>query len=454
MKKISIIGSGIAGYTAAIEASKQGYEVYLIEKDKLGGTCLNYGCIPTKALITSAEVYNKIKSSQEFGIEVNHSQIDLRKIMERKNRIIKTLKEGLEKKIKSQKIQIIYGEAQIIKEKEIKILSKNGPPLHLKTDYIILATGSKPKPLSNINFDKDFILSSDDLLNIEEIPESVAIIGGGVIGCEFAYILNAFGCKVIILEAQDRLLPLPSIDRDISNALMREMKKKKVQVKLKSRIVDVERIKGNKIKIHYLSNRKEESLICDKVVISIGREPIKIQSWVNLDLDDKGWIKVNEYFKTSIEGIYAIGDAIGPVKPMVAHVAMHEGRVCISNISGNLKKVNYSLVPSVVYTRPEIGAVGFTEEQVKKEKIDYGVKQALFRTLGKAQAAGSLAGEIKVIYEKGSQKILGVHLIGENASELIGMGYLLLEKGGTLSEVKEFILPHPSFTEIFQEIFA
>lgn len=452
MKKIIVIGGGPGGYVAAIKAAQLGAKVYLIEKDKVGGTCLNYGCIPTKSLVQSASLLNKMKRSQEFGIELKDVSFSLSKIMERKDRVVSTLRKGIEALIKKNKIELILGEAKVKDENSVDVICDD----NIKTiqgDYLIIATGSAPKKIRGMEFDGQSILSSTHVLSLRDIPDSVVIVGGGVIGCEFAYVLNSFGCKVTIIEAMSRLLPIPAIDTDISISLHREMKKKKINFLLDTFVTDIKKSQNGELEISYRKKDKnsQEIIKCNKVLISIGREPTYTHV-SGLDLTNDHWIKVDDNLKTNIDNIYAIGDCLGPSRPMLAHVASYEADIAVSNIFGANKKVDYNVVPSVVYIEPEIASVGLGEEEAKKRGLEVDISKILLRAIGRAHTNGEISGEAKIVFEKQTKKIVGMHMIGEHASELIATACVLIKQGATLKDLKNTIFAHPTLSEIYHEL--
>ncbi len=453
MKKVVVIGAGPGGYVAAIRAAQLGAEVYLVERDRVGGTCLNHGCIPTKSFITSADVYNNIKRGRDFGIEVEGFKIVFNQVVARKNKIVTTLRKGIETLVSKNKIKLINGLAKI-KDRDTVLVLKDDGEISLHPDYVIIATGSVPRSLEGMEFDGNYFLSSNELLNLKEIPESIAIIGGGVIGCEFAYILNSFGCKVYIIEAMDRLLPIDGIDRSCSLLLQREMKKKKINIILNSIVHSVTKDEGGILKIKYKNKdtSNEGSVLCEKVAVCVGRSPSEFELISDVEKDERGWIKVDDTFKTSVENIYAIGDCLGPTRPMLAHVASHEAMCCVSNIFGDMREMNYLSVPSVIYTKPEIGCVGLSEDMAKDRGIDFDVSTIMFRSLGRAHAASDITGETKIVFDRKNKKILGIHIIGAYASELISTGCVLLNKGASIDDLEKTVFAHPTFSEIYHEM--
>ncbi len=452
---IVIIGGGVGGYTAAIKASQGGAKVVIVEERELGGTCLNRGCIPTKTLVASASLLRKIKEAKNFGIEVGEARPNMMKILQRKEKVVSILRRGVESLMKKNKIEVVQGRARICEPGRVEIEGR-GKNIYITCKHIIVATGSQEKTLFDLEFDGNRILSSTHLLNLSSIPHSMIIIGGGVIGCEFAYILTALGCKVKIIEALDRLLPIDSVDKMCSNLLLREFKKEKIDIYLKARVEEIN-LKEEKVEVSFSQqNQKSPSKIeAEKVAICVGRSPImekeEIES-LSLETYGGGWLEVDKNFQTSIDGIYAIGDCLGPKRPMLAHVASHEASAVISTLLGEPREMDYSLVPSVIYTEPEIGCVGLTEEGAKDRGISYDVSSVLFRGIGRSHTTGEISGEAKLIFDTQDKKVLGIQIIGAHASELVATGTVLLQKGATLEDIEKTIFAHPTLSEIFHEI--
>jgi len=463
-RKISIIGSGPGGYIAAIRASQLGGEVTIIEQDKVGGTCLNCGCIPSKVMIKTAGMLENFRRAEEFGIHsVGPVTTDLLKLMDRKEKVIKSQAEGIRKLLKKNKIHYLKGNGFIKEPGLATVKQEDGKTIEIPYNSLILATGSNPVSLSSIPFDGDRIISSNEALNLREIPESILIVGGGVIGCEFAFVLNALGSKVIVVEALSRMLPLPSVDEDCSKVLQREMKKRKIKIII-NRVVESYKDKEGKLSIaigpspflEKISDKDKEPVIeqVDKILVCIGRKAntgnIGLEN-IGLNLDEKGWIIANEKMETSIAGVYAIGDVLGPAKVMLAHVASAEGLVAAENAMGESKEMDYTAVPGAIFTTPEVANVGLTEMQAKKINDNVRADSVLFRALGKAQVAGEIAGMAKIVSDVDTGRILGVHIIGSHATDLIAEGTLAIKSGCSVKDLAETIHAHPTFSEVMQE---
>jgi dihydrolipoamide dehydrogenase len=465
-KRITIIGAGPGGYVAALRAAQLGAQVTVIENDNLGGTCLNWGCIPTKTLKRSAEAIEKARRLKEYGIDFKGDMApDFNAIMTRKDRVVATLVNGIQKALNAGRIQMIKGVGEIVEPHLVRVVDRDGKLHEIAGDRLILATGSKPQDLSHLAFDGQTVLSSDDVLKLESIPSEIIILGGGVIGAEFAFIFQQFGSKVTVVEALDRVIPLPSVDEDSSKTLLREMKKKKITVHLKTTIVEARPTKDGGISVTLgpspffetpdEQTKKEVQMTVDKVFLTVGRaansENIGLRS-VGVALDQRGWILADEKMATNIQDVYAIGDILGPSKIMLAHVASMEGLVAVENCLKGNRVMDYGAVPSGIYTFPEMADVGLTENQAQEAGIDYRSDTFLLRELGMSQALGELSGQIKMISEKHSGKVLGVHIIGAHATELIAEAVLAIKLGATIQDLTETIHAHPTLAEGLWEV--
>jgi dihydrolipoamide dehydrogenase len=463
--KIVVIGGGPGGYVAALRAAALGGSVTLIEKENLGGTCLNKGCIPSKIMKNSADVFLKFLKAENFGINVQGSvSPDIIKLMERKNKIIDTQRKGIDSLLKKAGIEIENGSAKIKSYGLIEVDLNDGNKKEVEYDKLIIATGTKPLNVKDFPFDHDNILSSDDLLETNNIPESIVIVGGGVIGCEFAFIFSALGSKVTIVEGMSRLLPLPSVDEEISRLLLREMKKRKIKVFCDT-IVKSTSIKNDEITIYLESSPftdnpkprklKIESIQTQKMAVCIGRKALSSELGlenIGVKTDSQGWIEANDRLETSVKNVYAIGDILGPKKVMLAHVASHEGITAAQNAMGKRSIMNYDVIPGAIFTMPEIGTVGLSEIEAQKQSYDIKAFSMNFRTLGKAQAIDEIAGIAKIIIEKKTRKILGAHIMGAHATDLIAEVTLAIQKGMKADDIAHTIHAHPTLAEIFGEL--
>lgn len=464
-KKIIIIGGGPGGYIAAVRAAGLGADVTVVEKENLGGTCLNWGCIPSKIMKNSAETFLKCLEAGELGIDISGSiSPNMSVLMKRKEKILDSQRKGIASLLQSRGIQLENGFGKITAPGKVEITAEDGMKKTLDYDKLIIATGTKPMNVPDFPFDGKTILSSNDILVLDQIPESITIVGGGVIGCEFAFIFSALGTNVTIVEAMSRLLPLPSVDVSVSKVLLREMKKRKIKVFCDTVVTGCEVCGGNAsislAKSPFTDNPKakdpkSDSLSSQLMAVCIGRTPLS----KNLGLDTiglttlgPGWIEVDDQMKTGVDNVFAIGDIIGPSRVMLAHVASHEGLVAAENAMGMDSVMAYNAVPGAIFTMPEIGTVGLSEAEAKAKGIDVETAAVNFRVLGKAQAIGEIAGEAKMIVEKKSKKVLGVHIIGPHATDLISEATLAIEKGLTAKEIAHTIHAHPTLAEIMGEV--
>lgn len=458
--RITIIGGGPGGYVAAFAAAKAGADVTLVESAKLGGTCLNWGCIPTKTFKASADALETVHRMAEFGLTgTSDAQANMANIVARKNKVSQVLCGGIEKACAKLKINVIYGRAQVVNAGLVKVTAQDGNVTEVAGDKVIIATGSSPLNLPSLPVDHKHILSSDDALELNHVPKTLLIVGGGVIGCEMAFIFQAFGAKVTVVEGLDRVLPIPSVDEDMSKLLQREMKKRGINVEL-CRTVNTVAIEGGMVKATtgpspFLSQvpasaQSELVIEAEMVFSTVGRVPntegLGLEQ-AGIATDKRGWIEANEYLETNVPGIYAIGDVIGPAKIMLAHMASAEGLVAVKNCLGQREAVDYKVCPSAIFTSPEIGTVGLTEAQAKAQGIDVECCQFNFRELGKAQAMGELPGVFKLIVNKADKKLLGVHIAGSHATDLIAEATLAIQLGASAQDIANTIHAHPTLAE-------
>ena len=463
--KIIVIGGGPGGYVAALRAAALGGDVTLVEKEHLGGTCLNWGCIPSKIMKNTADIFLNFLKAENFGISLKGTVCpDMTALMEKKNKILESQRKGIAALLQKNRIVLEQGRAAIKSIGLVEVMSEDGSKKELGYDKLIIATGTKPLNVPDFPFDHQHILSSNDILQLSKIPESMVIVGGGVIGCEFAFIFSALGSRVTIVEAMSRLLPLPSVDEEISKLLLREMKKKKISVFcdtiVKSADIDADSVSVNLGVSPFTDNpnpKKLKTPVLDtqKMAVCIGRKALSADlglEKIDLATTPQGWIDVDDYMETSVSGVYAIGDILGPQKVMLAHVASYEGMIVAQNAMGEKEIMSYDAVPGAIFTMPEIGTVGLSQTQAAKEGYAVDAVTVNFRTLGKAQAIDELAGTAKMIVEKGSNKVLGVHLIGAHATDLVAEATLAIQKGLTAQDIAHTIHAHPTLAEIMGEL--
>ncbi|WP_019537892.1 dihydrolipoyl dehydrogenase [Proteiniphilum acetatigenes] len=442
---VVVIGGGPAGYVAAIKAAQLGARVAIVEKGEFGGTCLNVGCIPTKAYLKNAEIIEHIREASTRGILIDSSQIkvDMEKVQEFKNGVVKKLTSGVVALLKSNGVDIYQGIGKINKNKDVVV---NDSQI-IKADKIILAGGSKASKINIPGIESDKVLTSDDLLAIKEVPETLAVIGGGVIGTEMGQSFAGLGSKVIIIEMMDRIVP--PLDHEVSAELTRIIKKKGMTVITSARITEIVD-KGDKLEIKIDG---KESVIADKALISIGRVPdLEGMGEVKFETE-RGKIKVDKYMETSVKGIYAPGDVNG-IK-MLAHVAFRMGEVAAENaVKGNHRSIKLLSAPSVVYTSPEVAMVGLTEEEARAKYDDIRIGRFSFAANGRALASSEAHGFVKVIADNRYGEVLGVHIIGPSAAEIITQASLIMEMEITVDEVIKTIYGHPTYSEALFEAFA
>ena len=463
--RIAIVGAGPGGYIAAGRAARLGADVTLIEADHVGGTCLNRGCIPSKIMITTAELLEKINAAETFGIALEGTaRPDMGRLMERKSKVLEAQRKGIHDLLARQNVRFLSGTGRIQAKGMLTVTGPDGQEQAVPWDKLILATGSTPFALPGMPFDGQNILSSDHALELQAVPASILIVGGGVIGCEFACLLSALGAKVTVVEALPRMLPLPSVDEDCSKILQREMKKRKIQFLVSRAVQGVDQT-GDLLRVTigpspFLENPSEKdkriaTAEVEKILVCVGRKP-STASLAGLDevgvkCDARGWVIADEYMRTSVPDVYAIGDLLGPAKIMLAHVASTEGLVAAENAMGAERKMDYRCVPGAIFTSPEVANVGLTETQAREQGVAVNADSVLFRTVGKAQVLGEIAGQAKIVSDAGTGRVLGVHIIGPHATELIAEGALAVQTGATLKDLAETIHAHPTLAEIMLE---
>jgi len=446
--EVVIIGGGLGGYVAAIKAAQLGLKVVLVEKDKLGGVCLNWGCIPTKALVSTAELLNNLQRAGEFGIQVKDYSFDFPAIMKRKDMITKRLSSGVEQLLKANRVRVIKGEGQIIKPGTVEITDAAGEKEMIKSKNIIIATGSSVMKLPIPGIDNEGVITSDGALSLSELPSRMLIIGGGVVGIEFAGIFKALGVEVTVVEMLPRIL-LP-IDEEIAVRLTQLLKRKGIEILTDSKVKEIKKNRQN-LEVLISTADGEKKLEIEKVLLAAGRVPelgnIDVQR-LGIELD-KGAIKVDEKMRTNIPGIYAVGDVVGKI--MLAHVASREGIVAVENISGKEVLIDYKVVPNCVFSMPEVASVGLTEEEARKENHNIKVSKFPFIANGKALSMGETEGMVKIIADADTSELLGFHILGAHASDLIAEGSLALSMEATAFEIVNTIHAHPTLSEAIAE---
>lgn len=451
MYDVVVIGSGPGGYVAAIKAAQLGGKTAIVEGHKLGGTCLNVGCIPTKALVHAANTYLLAKHAADFGVETGDVKFNLAGAMAHKERTIKTLVDGVEKLLKGNGVDVYRGWAKVSAPGKVEVKMEDGSTEILETRNIILATGSSQQlpPVSKESI--AHTISSDDALSLERVPERMLVIGGGVLGVEFACIYNAFGTRVDMVKRSP--LILPPIDEEISRRLMPILKRKGINVHSGIYIKEIREEAGEKVLVADTKEGKTVEFRADLVLLAMGRVP----NFGGIDLDalgvnyDKNGIKTDSRMATNVPGIWAIGDVVG--RTYLAPVASTEGIVAVENIFGHHREMDYSVVPACVFSIPECASVGKTEQALKAEGVPYKVSKFPFSANGRAQAMGETEGLVKVIADPDSGKILGVHILGPHADDLIHEGATAIMAGLTAHQMAGMIHAHPTLPEALMEAF-
>ncbi|MEO6695510.1 MAG: dihydrolipoyl dehydrogenase [Ignavibacteria bacterium] len=446
---VVVIGSGPGGYTTAIRASQLGFKTAIIEKDRLGGICLNWGCIPTKALLKNAELMNGMKHLADFGITYDNLKFDFEKIISRSRGVADVSEKGVRYLMKKNKIDVFEGSAYINKDKTITVKDKEGKEFEkLKSKYTVIATGARARSLGDLKFDEKKLMSSTGALISTDVPKKLTIVGSGAIGVEFAYFYNAFGSEVTIIEMLPTIMPIE--DKDISDVVAREFKKSGIKLFTETKTESVE-LKDGKV-ITKLSGKNTEELVSDAVLIAIGvRGNVE-----NLGLEDlgivveKSSIKVDKDYKTNVEGIYAIGDVNGP--PWLAHVASSEGINCIEKIKGmHAPDIDYNNIPGCTYCQPQVASVGLTEKKAKEEGYELNIGKFPFSASGKSRAMGETVGMIKVIFDKKYDELIGAHIVGVEATELITEFVLAKSLEATHEQILKTVHAHPTLSEANME---
>ena len=449
-KNIAVIGAGPGGYVAAIRGAQLGANIYLIEDREVGGTCLNRGCIPTKTYFRNAEIMRTLRQSQDFGITVDNYSLDGKALQDRKTTIVNQLVKGIEQLIRSySNIEFIPGRASIRDNNTVLVKLKDGETREIAVDNIVIATGSEPTMTETKGVELEGVITSDDLLEMEEIPETLIVIGGGVIGLEFASIYQELGSQVILLASRI----LKNIDMEIARRLPLFFKKQGMEAYVDIRAKEIVQ-EGNKLKViaKYKNKDKEIEVVGDKVLIASGRGPIT--EGLNLEnlgvVHDYKGIKVDQDFETTVEGIYAIGD-VNDLGVQLAHVASAQGVYVMEKIMGLTPDINLDIYPNCVFTLPEVAYVGMTEEDLKEQKIEYNVSKFLFAANGKALSLGEGEGFIKVYSSKADNKIIGVMILGPHANDLIHEGALAISNDLDINSITRTIHAHPTLSEAFME---
>jgi len=449
---VVVIGSGMGGYVAAIRAAQLGLRAALIEKEKvLGGTCLHWGCIPTKAMLFSAELLDRARDAEHFGLKIPDAQVDLPGVHEYKDAVVRKMTSGIDYLMKKNKVTVVAGHGRITGAGKISVTRADGTSETLETRATIVATGSAPKSLPGIDFDGKRILSSDHILKLPTLPKRLAVLGAGAVGVEFASVFRSYGSEVTVIEVLPQLLPIE--DEDAAKELLRAFKRRKITCLLGSKVEKVTRTeRGLKMEIAGADGKRQE-VEADLLLSAVGRRPITDD--VGLDktrikTDPRGFIPVDGVMQTQEPNVYAIGDVIPT--PMLAHVAAAEGIVAAEQIAGKSPKpLNYDQIPSCTYSSPQVASIGLTEREARKRGYDVKVGTFPFSALGKAQILGAREGIVKIVAEKKYDEFLGIHLVGPDVTDLVAEGGVALKLESTVEEIARTIHAHPTLSEAVGE---
>jgi dihydrolipoamide dehydrogenase len=448
---VAVIGSGPGGYVAAIRCAQLGMKTAIIEKySTLGGTCLNVGCIPSKALLDSSEHYhNAVKKFETHGIDIENPRVNFPQMINRKREVVKQTCDGVQFLMDKNKIDVYHGMGSFETEHIIKVQKEDGEE-QIEAKNIIIATGSKPTELPFAKFDKERIISSTEALELSELPKSMIVIGGGVIGLELGSVYARLGTEVTVVEYLDRVIP--AFDASLGKELVKSMKKLGVKFNLSHKVTEVTR-KGDTVEVKATDKKgKDVSFEGDYCLVSVGRKAytdgLNLEG-IGLTANERGQVEVNDQLQTAKSHIYAIGDVVRGT--MLAHKAEEEGTMVAELLAGEKPHIDYNLIPNVVYTWPEVASVGKTEEQLKEAKIEYKSGQFAMRALGRARASTDIEGLVKILADKNTDEILGVHMIAARAADMIAEGVVAMEYRASAEDIARMSHAHPTFTEAIKE---
>ncbi|MCP9236636.1 dihydrolipoyl dehydrogenase [Lewinella sp. JB7] len=450
---VTIIGSGPGGYVAAIRAAQLGLRTAIVERyNSLGGTCLNVGCIPSKALLDSSEHYhNAHEKFGEHGIDLSGLEVNMPQMIKRKNEVVDQTVKGVEFLMKKNKIEVLYGHGTLTGPHELRVAMNEGEDRTITSEHFLIATGSKPITPGMFNYDKQRVITSTEALNITEVPKSMAVIGGGVIGLELGSVFGRLGTVVDVIELEDRILP--TMDKDCSKELMRALKKTGLNFFLSHKVTAVEGgDAGATLTFEKQSNGESTTKEYDYCLLAMGRRPYTDNLGLDqagVTVDDRGRVIVDDHLRTSVPHIYAIGDVIRGA--MLAHKAEEEGIYAVEHIAGQKPHIDYNLIPGVVYTWPEVAAVGRTEEELKAAGVKYKAGKFPFKALGRARASTDTEGMVKVLADAETDEILGVHMVGARAADMISEAVALMEFRASAEDAARMSHAHPTYTEAFRE---
>ena len=446
-----VIGGGPGGYVCAIRLAQLGQKTACIEaRGALGGTCLNIGCIPSKSLLNLSENYKKAKNFSKLGIETGDVKLNLDKMMKNKDKAVSILTKGVEFLFKKNKVTYLKGFGSFISEKKISVKGEDGKKKEIEAKNIIIATGSEAMPMPNVEFDEKTIVSSTGALSLKEVPKSLVVVGGGYIGLEMGSVWSRLGAEVNVIEFLDHITP--GMDREISDEFMKILKKQNIKFHLNRKVTSIKKTNTGVQISTSDKNGDSKDFNCDVALISIGRKPFTSNlnlSSAGVKSDEKGRIKIDKKFQTSAKNIYAIGDVIDG--PMLAHKAEEEGIAVAEIIAGQSGHVNYDLIPGVIYTTPEVASIGLTEEQLKEKNKSYKIGKFPFMANSRAKAIDEPEGFVKILADKDTDKVLGVHMIGPHVGEMIAEMAVAMEFGASSEDIARTCHAHPTFSEAIKE---
>jgi dihydrolipoamide dehydrogenase len=448
-----VIGSGPGGYVAAIRASQLGLKAAVVEKAETGGVCLNWGCIPTKSLLKSAEVFDYLSHAEDYGIKIDgNASADFSAMINRSREVAGGMSKGVQYLFKKNKIEVIQGTGRLTKDKKVEVTRESGEKEIVEASHVILATGARSRQLDNLPQDGKKVFGYRKALSLEEQPKSMVVVGSGAIGSEFAYFYSTIGTKVTLVEYLNQVVPLE--DEEVSKQLGRSFKKAGIKVMTGSEVTQVD-TSGEGVKVTVKNKKGEQEIEADVVLSAVGITP----NIEDLGLEDagveieKGHVKVDEFYRTSVEGVYAIGDIV--TGPALAHVASAEGIACVEKIAGKeVEPIDYGNIPSCTYTSPEVASVGMTEKAAKEAGYELKVGKFPFTASGKASAAGHKDGFVKLIFDAKYGELLGAHLVGANVTEMIAELVSVRKLETTGHEIIKSVHPHPTMSEAIMEAAA
>jgi len=454
---VVVIGAGPAGYVAAIKAAQLGLKTACIDKwldaagkPSLGGTCLNVGCIPSKALLDSSHKFEEAnKGFKAHGISTGDVAIDIPAMIKRKELIIKKLTTGIKGLFKANGVTSLAGMGRIVAAKQVEFVNHEGATETIEADNIIIATGSVPIDIPPTPVNGNTIVDNEGALAFQSVPAKVGVIGAGVIGLELGSVWSRLGSEVVILEALDGFLPM--VDQQIAKDVQKNFKKQKLDIRLGARVTGSE-VNGDQVTVKYTDAEGDQEMTFDKLIVAVGRKPYTdnlFDDSLGIKRDERGFIEVNGQCRTVVPEIFAIGDVVRG--PMLAHKGSEEGVMVAELIADKIAQVNYDLIPSVIYTHPEIAWVGKTEEQLKAEGVDYNVGTFPFAAIGRAQAANDTAGMVKILANKETDRVLGIHIFGPSAGDLTQQGVIAMEFGASAEDLAMTVFAHPTLSEAVHE---